>query len=75
MVGYHAGGKHTPGPGWGMVEDGVLVKNSTAAVDQKSFNAYKKARKRAAADDAASPAKKAKTEEPSSDASSDASSA
>ena len=36
-----AGGGHTNGVGWGMVEDGVLTKNSTAAIDQRSFREYK----------------------------------
>ena len=34
-------GSHSRGAGWGMVEDGVLTKNSTAAIDQASFKAYK----------------------------------
>mmetsp|Transcript_18876 Transcript_18876/g.56085 ORF Transcript_18876/g.56085 Transcript_18876/m.56085 type:complete len:90 (+) Transcript_18876:1-270(+) len=53
-----ARGKHTNGPGWGMVEDGVLVKNSPAAIDQASFRAYERGRADASANDSAEPQKK-----------------
>lgn len=33
-------GSHTQGSGWGLVEDGVLTKNSVQAIDQASFEAY-----------------------------------
>ena len=45
-------GGHTSGAGWGMVENGKLAKNSTAAVDQSSFKAYKKALSKRRAEDA-----------------------
>ena len=37
-------GEFTRGAGWGRIEDGVLATNSTAALDQASVLAYRKAR-------------------------------
>ena len=56
-----AAGKHSNGPGWGMVEDGALVKNSSAAIDAASWAAYRKrstARPAGAASSADAPAGK-----------------